>query len=206
MANLTTPKAYLSYAHLWTPHAPPNTDSKPKYSADLLFLPDQDISVITNAIKAAIAAQWPNGAPAFGPHRMCLTKIDGETGKMARFNGGYRLKAKSDPESGGRPGLVYNDTDRTEIIDRGDLYSRCVVIGRIGIYATTKGGPGVFAGLNGIMKMADVPAEERFDSKEDKEKMFGDVAPEADAGPTTATPGNGAAQPSAAPTAANPWD
>lgn len=62
MANLITPTGRLSYPSLFKPRPNElNPEAAPKYEATLLFPKDLSIAVIKNAIKDAIAKEYPSG-------------------------------------------------------------------------------------------------------------------------------------------------
>lgn len=202
---ITTPKGILSYPHLFTPQAPAGfPNSPPKYGCTIIFPEGTDVGQLKDAYMAAGNAKWGAGKwPALEKKNMALRKGKDVKGTPEKYAECFCLVAKSDPEHGGRPALVHNDTARTEIIDRAELYGGAIVQARVNFFAYDTG---VGCGLNGILKIGDCDPDDRLDSRESKDEMFSGIEASEDAGPKAVTPGNGAAAPDASPAAADPWE
>lgn len=212
MTAITTPKGILSYPHFDKPHAPPNTNSEPKYGCTLIFPEGTNVKAMQEAYLAAGTAQW--GAdrskwPEFEKKNMCLRKGKDVTGTPDKYKDCFVLVAKSND----KPICVYARKDsmgqwqRIEDADlKTELYGGAIVQLRVNFYAYPSPSQGIGAGLNGVFKVANCAAEDRLDGRESVDEMFAGLEESEEAVETVATPGNGADPSSSAPAAADPWD
>lgn len=157
MAKVVTKKVRLSYVHVFTPGETLNGDEK--YSA-CLIIPKKD-KVTIAAIKQAIedakeegkAKKWGGKVPA--NLKTPLRDGDEERSDKPEFQNSYFLNASSKNQ----PAVF--DTDKTELLDKNELYSGCWARVVVNFYPyDASGSRGVAAGLNGIKKVAD---DERLD-------------------------------------------
>jgi hypothetical protein len=151
-----TPKAMLSYPHLFEPRAV-DEGGEPKYSAAFVFAPGTDLTAMEKAAEVA-------GREKFGDKQF-------ETLKKA---GKLRMPFRSDTEERGYPdgSTYFNATSKTqpgmvqpfagkdgrpaELTDEKDIYPGCFVRASVNFYGyDTKGNKGVAVGLNNLQKMAE---------------------------------------------------
>jgi hypothetical protein len=152
MAKVVTGKVRLSYVHVFEPGETPNGDEK--YSV-CLIIPKTDtatIAAINNAIEETKnegkQKRWGGKIPA----NLKTPLRDGDTDRpdQPEFAGSYFLNASSKL----RPPVF--DIDKSELVDRSELYSGCYAKVIVNFYPyDTSGSRGVAAGLNGIKKVAD---------------------------------------------------
>lgn len=153
--RVITPKAILSYPHLFEPRAM-DEGGEAKYSACLVFPEGTDLKAIEAAIDKA-------GRDKFGEKWHIMVKTKKAT-----------LPLRDDGEDKGYPegSIFFNATSKTKpgivqpyagadgrpapLEKEEDIYPGCYVRASINFYGyDTKGNKGVAAGLNNLQKMAD---------------------------------------------------
>lgn len=182
-AVLLTPKALLSFPHLFRPAAM-EEGQEPKYSASLLFSPEAqatpEFAALKAAATAAVTEKWPNAVPANlrSPFRKCEEKD-----VYAKYAGWIFINVSTKD----RPGVVKPAQNGVvPITDENDIYAGAFVIASVGPYAyDQKGNKGVSFGLNNVMKVAD---GERIGGRPSAAQDFGAMA-----GQFAGTAGNGQA-------------
>lgn len=152
----------LSYAHLFTPHAP-NEQAAPKYSATLL-IPKSDTATLQR-IQAAIQAAVQDGVdrkvfkqaidPAhtkYPPLRDGDLPNDSGEPRGPEFAGHYFIAAKAPVKR--KPFVV--DGNVQPIIDETEIYSGAYVNMAVQFFAyENSGNKGVSASLVGVQKVKD---------------------------------------------------
>lgn len=189
--NVRLPVARLSFANLARPGKNNLDPSKEgKYGANLLFLPNADLNAARQARARVLAEKFPNNPQGMGMKDPFRDQAD----RVAPAQGGRNPKGQS--TSGYVPGSVFMaPTSNRPVqlfvppivngiptvfvggekeIER-EFYSGCWVIAVINFYASTNAqNPGVFAGLQQLLKVAD-DNEFQGTSSVDPRTAFGGV-------------------------------
>ena len=197
--RLVLPVGTFSFPHLFEASAVEEGGTK-RYSCQVLYSLNDDLSGLQNIIKSLVDKHFPDGIPAGST----LPLMKGSAYKPGdEFYADKMIVSMAMPETQGRPALVYNDANRTEIIDRTQLYAGCRVIPHVSVYYFTKGKKGIACGLNGILKTGD---GDRLDNRPTVNDMFGGV--EATGQAVAPTEAEGGADTGDAAPAANkmPWE
>lgn len=165
----------FSFVSVFEPKAMPNDpNSKPKYSVQVMIpkTHTKTLQAVNDAIEAAckkgISKNMFNQATTKGKNfRMPFRDGDQEAAehddKSRDYLKGYMFFNASANENQ-PPNVV--DSRAQPIIDRNQFYSGCKGVVDVNFYPYTTGSPGVAAGLNSVMKLAD------------GERMDGRVAPD----------------------------
>ncbi len=171
MTKLITPKAVLSYEHLFEPTAPEDSNAEPQYSCTLVFEEETDLSDLYETVDAIGKKKW------------------GEEYFSQKKSGDLRLPFRKDKltERGYPPGSIYinvrsklspgivsryagDDGKPERITDPGQIYSGCIVRASLNAFAYDRAGNrGISLGLNNIQKLAD---GERLDGRLKAEDDF----------------------------------
>jgi len=161
MTSLITPRARLSFPHLFTAKVNEISDDKtPKFSCTLLF---DEAAQNTPEFKAMVAAIKPAALDKFGAEKLKTLKLRHpiRDGSEKEGQAGYEGCKFISVSSKQRPQLVYAYKDPAtgklkQIEDEMDLYAGCYVKASLTIYAYDKAGNrGVNFGLRNIQKLAD---------------------------------------------------
>ena len=169
--EVTTGKARLSYANLFTPKAAKGSD-KLKYSVSVL-IPKSDKETLARINKAIAyakeqgkSAKWGGKIPAKLVEPLHDGDIDREDDPV--YKNSYYFNAKSD-----RPPIVI-DRMKNEILDPLEVYSGCYGRVNVSFYAYNfEGNKGVAVGLNAVQKVAD--GEPLGVGSVDVDSAFGDI-------------------------------
>ena len=189
--NVRLPVARLSFANLGRPGKNMNDPSKEgKYGANLLFLPNADITVARGARARMLAEKFPNNPQGMGmkdPFRDQADRVapaQGGKNPKGQSTSGYVPGSTFMAPTSNRPvqlftGPIVNGvpsvfTGGEKEIER-EFYSGCWVIAVVNFYASTNvSNPGVFVGLQQLMKIAD-DNEFQGTSSVDPRMAFGNV-------------------------------
>jgi hypothetical protein len=172
-SRVITPKAILSYPHLFEPSAPSNDpNAKAKYSATFVFPADTDLSGLKEAARTVAVEK-------FGEKRL------NELIAKGKFRSPFRtddLQEKGYPEgsvyvgarSDTKPGIVsrFADADgKPKLIDDpAEIYPGCIVRGSLRPFAyDVAGNVGVSFALQNVQKLED---GERLDSRKNARDEF----------------------------------
>jgi hypothetical protein len=192
--DFKTPKARLSFPHLFTPQT--MDDGKQKYNCTLLFSKTSDISALTKAVLEAATKAWGDKAKdrlAKGLIKSPILDGDGPQGmnkKTGETNAGYagcyfiRVAAGVD-----RPPRVFRRDVSPAV--QSDVYAGCFVYAVINAYTWSdpRNGDGVSFGLTYIQMAGD--GEPLGGGAPPADKFFEAVPDEGDAPAATQT-GEGA--------------
>lgn len=150
MSSIMTPKAMLSFPHLFHPQSSIDGEGKEKYSCALVFPEGTNLKELQEEVMRVGTDRW-------GEKFL----------KMVR-EGAVRLPFRTDGASKGypegatfinvrstrQPGVV--DARVQPIIDEREIYPGCWVRATVSAFAyDTKGNKGVSFGLNNVQKLAD---------------------------------------------------
>lgn len=182
--RIITPKARLSYPHLFEPWAGvnPKPGQEPKYSCSLVFEPDvvnlpDDLKEMKSAVVAAGQLFWPSGKFETmlkeGRLRMPF-RDDGE--KKGYPPGAIFIN----PRTTGKPGIVMphagEDGKPVELTDQELIYAGCYVRGSVTAFGyDNSGNLGVSFALNNIQWWEH---GERLDNRKAASEEFDPVAEE----------------------------
>lgn len=183
---IITPKAILSYPHLFEPRAQ-SPGAEPMYSCSLVFEAGTDLSELKQAAWAAAKEKWGDKAEAMlkdGRIRMPF-RTDGAEKGYPEGSVFINVRSKS------APGIVDRyagpDGKPVRITDESLIYPGCIVRASVRAFAyDTSGNKGVSFALGNIQKLADGPrldgkrkAEDEFEALEqapaDVRDLLGDV-------------------------------
>lgn len=201
MSKIITPKAMLSYPHLFTPQAAQD-GGKEKYSCALVFDADTDISFLKKAAIETAIEKWGEKAKDMirkGQLRMPFR--DG--GEKDYPEGSTFINVRSDRQ----PGIVSLIPDPKTgrplpITDPDDVYAGAIVRASIAPFAyDTNGNRGVSFALNNIQKLADgeridgrTRAEDEFDADPNAVASLEDLTDDSAQQDETPEPGEKAAK------------
>lgn len=154
IVKLRTPKARVSFAHVFKPQAPMNNPSgDPMYSVVLLFDKNEDLSALKQLAKDAAIAKF--GADAIAKKQINLRSPFRDGEEKAQKYEGYEGKIFITCKSKNRPKVVDKDPSIV-LTDDSEFYSGCFARAMINAYAyDNKGNKGVGFGLISLQKMAD---------------------------------------------------
>ena len=176
--EVTTGKARLSYANLFTPKAAKGSD-KLKYSVSVI-IPKTDTATIAKVNKAIAYAKEQGKSSKWNgviPKKLVEPLHDGDIDREddAAYANSYYFNAKSD-----RPPIVI-DRMKNEILDPLEVYSGCYARVNVSFYPYNfDGNKGVAVGLNAVQKIADgeplgggsVDVDAAFGDLDDEEGLF----------------------------------
>ena len=184
LARVVTPKATLSYPHLFEPWGGNDKTQDPKYQCSFVFEEGTDLNPLKTAVVAAGQLFWPNGKfeemLKLGQLRMPF-RDDGE--KKGYPPGAIFINART----GSEPGIVMPyagpDNKPVKLTDRELVYAGCVVRGSVTAFGYDKSGnKGVSFALNNLQWLDNgprldnrKPAEEEFDPVEEAPADLSDM-------------------------------
>lgn len=161
----------LTFVSVWQ-KAPGVDGGKPKYQTQCLIgKKDKDkIKQVTRAVNEAIEVGKADKWKGKVPRKADLDEIlrDGDEKDWNGYAGHFYLSAKSDA----KPGIVYNDKEKTPITDEEEIYSGVWAYLSLNIYPHDVQGGGLAVGLNNIMKVKD---GEKFAGGSSAEEDFSNV-------------------------------
>jgi len=155
MSKVITPKAVLSYPHLFEPRAQVE-GAKPKYSCALVFPDGTDLSAIEEVVDAVGADKWGTKYAAMKKSGACRSPLRDDGEAKGYGEGSVFMNVKNDSQ----PGIVsiYPDANGKpkRIDDPSEIYAGCWVKASLRAYAyDTNGNRGISFALNNIQKVAD---------------------------------------------------
>lgn len=156
-----------------------NGTGDPKFSATLILPVDFDWGPVQQSVNEAIAAKWGANPPAGIKMPWTDAGPDG-------FPNQFLCKAYSGVD---RPPQVADQLVQP-VMDRGLIFSGCLVNAYVRFYGYPNNGGGIAVGLNGIMLVDNVNVT-RLDNRKDLKEVFQPIAgaPAATAvGPGATTP------------------
>lgn len=167
--KVITPKARLSYPHLFEPQIPPN-QTDPVYSCTLIFEDGADLTPMRKAAEAAGREKWGDkwdAAVKAGKIRLPFRE-DGEEKGYPPGSVFINIKSKA------APGIVsiYPDANgKPKTIDNpADVYAGCYVRASLRAFAyDVNGNRGVSFALGNVQKVAD---GQRLDGRSRAEDEF----------------------------------
>ncbi len=163
--KIITPRFRLSFPALFVPKAV-GTNPEPRYSLNMLFTKDADLSLLKKAAMAAVREKWGDKPPKNlrSPFRDGSEKeYDGYAG-MIYVNAWTKTK----------PGVV--DAQVQTIIAPDELYAGCWCVASVRAFAyENSGNTGVSFALMNVQKVAD---GDRFDNRSKPEDDFQALAGE----------------------------
>lgn len=168
--RVITPKAILSYPHLFSPQAPPG-GGKAKYSACLIFEKGTDLSALKKAVLDAAVTKWgADKAPGMIRAGQLRLPFREDWEAKGYPEGAVFLNVRTEQQ----PGIVsiYPGPDKKPlpITEEKEIYPGCYVRASINPFAyDTQGNKGVSFALNNIQKLADGP---RLDNRRAAEDEF----------------------------------
>ena len=168
---VTTPVARLSFPNLQTARADMDTSKPPRFSCDLLFDKDADISSLRKAAQAAAEAKWGDKIPK----NLKSPFKDGDDKDREEYAGMIYIS----PWSTQRPGLaVGRNKELVPLEQIGEVfYGGCYVAASISAWAyDNSGNQGVSFGLNHVLKVRE---GDPFSGRPTTEQAFADVDAEA---------------------------
>lgn len=176
MSTLVTPRATLSFPHLFAARAAPGSTTK-KFSCTLIF---NAADMNTPAMQALLAAIQQAAVDKFGANIPANMKHPFTRGEVkypgdAFYAGKVLLNANANEEY---PPQVVGE-NRQPIMDRAAIYPGCQVVAGVRFYGyDTAGNRGVGCGLQAVMKVGE---GERLDSRVDAVGLFANVHADAPA-------------------------
>lgn len=170
LKKVRTPMFRLSFPALFEPKKFKPTDLKSKYSIQMLFAKNIDLSVLNDARKAAMSqkfgenqAKWPKGIRS--PFR------DGDTkAQWEGYPGHYFISAGSEH----KPGVIGYDAASkkpTEILEQSEIYAGCYGRAEIQAFYYEGSTPGISFALLNFQKLKDGSA---FSGRKSAEETFND--------------------------------
>lgn len=172
--KLITPKAILSYPHLFEPKSIDDGGDL-KYSCALVFPPGTDMSAMEKAAELAASEK-------FNEKELALLKKTGklkmpfrtDTEDKGYLDGSVFFNATSKTQPGMVQPFAGKDGRPAPLTDEKDLYAGCFVRASVNFYGyDTKGNKGVAVGLNNLQKMGE---GERLDFRKSAQDEFDAVA------------------------------
>ena len=146
--RIVTPKATLSFPHLFTPQAAMQ-GGIPKYSASLVFDSTADLTALKEAATKAVIEKWPDLKTR--PKNLRTPFRDGAEKELEGYGAG---KVFINITSKNKPLVV--DADCQPIIDAEQVYPGCVVRASVTVFTySNTGNNGVSCGLSMIQKIGD---------------------------------------------------
>lgn len=135
MGQAIVVKGRASYLHAFEPHGNPQRNIPPRYGVAIILPIGSDFTPIQNAIDAAVAEKYPNGAPA----GLTMPWAWGDVSKESEKDH-VILKAYAQPKD--KPLVV--DQANQPIIDPAKIYSGCEVEVAVNVYAHNNAGVSMY--------------------------------------------------------------
>lgn len=181
MANVITPKAIISYPHIFEPRAAA-PGAEPSYSCTLIFEPGTDLSQLKAAARQAAADKWGDKAEAMWKAGKIRSPFRADAEEKGYPEGSVFINVRSKS----KPGVVdrYRGPDGkpVPITDESEIYPGAYVRASVRAFAyDTNGNRGVSFALGNIQKLGDgerldgrKKAEDEFEAFEDRPKISAD--------------------------------
>jgi len=161
VVKITTPFFRASFAHVFKPTS--FKGQEPKYSVQMLFPKDADLSEMKKAASQAIRDKWGNDKTKW-PQNLRNPFKDGNKKNLED----YKDKTVVEARSKFKPGII--DGTGREIIDPQEFYSGCWARATVTVYAYDMAGNcGVAFGLQNLQKWKD---DKAFSGKKNAKDDF----------------------------------
>lgn len=172
--STVTPKAILSYPHLFVPQVF-QEGQKPKYSCALVFEAGTDINELKRLALEAAKAKWGDKAEGMIRDGTCNLPFHNDGHEKKGYpEGSVYMNVRTTR----KPGIVSvfpgPDGKPLPLNSEEEIYPGCIVKASVGAFAYDRqGNKGVSFGLNNLQKLADgerldgrAPADEEFEADE----------------------------------------
>lgn len=164
--RVTTPPFRASFAHVFKPHSG-FEGQEPKYSIQMLFPKETDLTKMKAAVREAIERKWGKDKTKWPKFKHPVFK-DGNEKNLEDYKNMTVCEARTKM----KPGIVDRDGER-EIIDASEFYSGCWARATLSVFTYEKlGNKGVSFGLQNIQKLKDDTA---FSGKRNAKDDFADA-------------------------------
>lgn len=155
MSAVITPKAVLSYPHLFEPQIPPN-QTDPVYSCTLVFEEGTDLSPLEKAAEAVARDKWGAKYEAMKKAGKIRSPFRTDAEEKGYPEGSVFINIKSKAA----PGVVSiypgDDGKPAKITDPSQIYPGCLARASVRPFAyDVTGNAGISFALNNIQKLGD---------------------------------------------------
>lgn len=164
MSRILTPKAILSYPHLYEPVAAED-GGEAKYSCCLVFEPGTDLSELEKAAMEVGRAKWGDKLEGYLKTKKVRWPIRNDENE--KYGEGYRFV---NVRSATRPTVVDGSLRVIDESRSSEVYPGCVVVASVSAFAYEgKTNTGISFGLGNIQKVSD---GKRLDGRKDAADEF----------------------------------